>query len=75
MLHPGYGRCLLHRAFVFSAREDHIVPWTGGYKSAKTLGGKVRLVSANPAYEDILLDAEEVIVQGIAVELVRRLQK
>jgi polyhydroxyalkanoate synthase len=25
--------------FVFSAREDHIVPWRGGYKSARTLGG------------------------------------
>ncbi|HTS84687.1 MAG TPA: class I poly(R)-hydroxyalkanoic acid synthase [Usitatibacter sp.] len=31
-------------AFVFSAREDHIVPWRGGYKSAKTLGGKVRFI-------------------------------
>ena len=30
--------------FVFSAREDHIVPWGGGYKSAKTLGGNVRFV-------------------------------
>jgi len=26
--------------FVFSAREDHIVPWRGGYKSAQTLGSK-----------------------------------
>jgi len=31
-------------AFVFSAREDHIVPWRGGYKSARTLGGKVRFI-------------------------------
>ncbi len=31
-------------AFVFSAREDHIVPWKGGYKSARTLGGKVKFV-------------------------------
>ena len=31
-------------AFVFSAREDHIVPWRGGYKSARTLGGKVKFV-------------------------------
>ncbi|HEX4781982.1 MAG TPA: class I poly(R)-hydroxyalkanoic acid synthase [Usitatibacter sp.] len=31
-------------AFVFSAREDHIVPWRGGYSSARTLGGKVRFV-------------------------------
>ncbi|HLX25050.1 MAG TPA: class I poly(R)-hydroxyalkanoic acid synthase [Usitatibacter sp.] len=31
-------------AFVFSAREDHIVPWRGGYKSAKTLGGKVKFI-------------------------------
>jgi polyhydroxyalkanoate synthase len=30
--------------FVFSAREDHIVPWRGGYKSALTLGGKVKFV-------------------------------
>ncbi len=27
--------------FVFSAREDHIVPWRGGYRSARTLGGNV----------------------------------
>ena len=26
--------------FVFAAREDHIVPWRGGYKSAQTLGSK-----------------------------------
>jgi len=31
-------------SYVFAAREDHIVPWTGGYKSAQTLGGKVRFV-------------------------------
>jgi len=30
--------------FVFAAREDHIVPWRGGYKSARTLGGKVKFV-------------------------------
>jgi polyhydroxyalkanoate synthase len=30
--------------FVFAAREDHIVPWRGGYKSARTLGGKVSFV-------------------------------
>jgi polyhydroxyalkanoate synthase len=30
--------------FVFAAREDHIVPWKGGYKSAGTLGGKVTFV-------------------------------
>jgi polyhydroxyalkanoate synthase len=30
--------------FVFSAREDHIVPWRGGYSSARTLGGKVKFV-------------------------------
>ncbi|APV50721.1 class I poly(R)-hydroxyalkanoic acid synthase [Betaproteobacteria bacterium GR16-43] len=28
-------------AFVFSAREDHIVPWHGGYASARCLGGPV----------------------------------
>ena len=31
-------------AFVFSAREDHIVPWKGGYASARTLGGDVKFV-------------------------------
>jgi polyhydroxyalkanoate synthase len=31
-------------AFVFSAREDHIVPWKGAYKSARSLGGKVTFV-------------------------------
>jgi polyhydroxyalkanoate synthase len=31
-------------AFVFSAREDHIVPWMGGYKSAQTLGSKATFV-------------------------------
>jgi polyhydroxyalkanoate synthase len=31
-------------SFVFSAREDHIVPWRGGYLSARTLGGDVTFV-------------------------------
>jgi polyhydroxyalkanoate synthase len=30
--------------FVFAAREDHIVPWKGGYASARSLGGKVTFV-------------------------------
>jgi polyhydroxyalkanoate synthase subunit PhaC len=30
--------------FVFSAREDHIVPWKGGYMSAQTLGAKATFV-------------------------------
>ncbi|HYC35255.1 MAG TPA: class I poly(R)-hydroxyalkanoic acid synthase [Usitatibacter sp.] len=30
--------------FVFAAREDHIVPWRGGYDSARTLGGDVTFV-------------------------------
>jgi poly[(R)-3-hydroxyalkanoate] polymerase subunit PhaC len=30
--------------FVFAAREDHIVPWRGGYESARTLGGKIKFV-------------------------------
>jgi polyhydroxyalkanoate synthase len=30
--------------FVFAAREDHIVPWKGGYASARTLGGDVRFI-------------------------------
>jgi polyhydroxyalkanoate synthase len=30
--------------FVFSAREDHIVPWRGGYKSALTLGTQAKFV-------------------------------
>ncbi len=30
--------------FVFAAREDHIVPWKGGYESARALGGKVTFV-------------------------------
>nr|ABN71571.1 polyhydroxyalkanoate synthase [uncultured bacterium] len=30
--------------FVFSAREDHIVPWKGGYESARTLGGDVKFI-------------------------------
>jgi polyhydroxyalkanoate synthase len=43
-----HGRVSLKRVklptFVFSAREDHIVPWRGGYMSARTLGGKVRFI-------------------------------
>jgi len=31
-------------AFVFAAREDHIVPWKGGYESARYLGGPVKFV-------------------------------
>jgi polyhydroxyalkanoate synthase subunit PhaC len=31
-------------SFVFAAREDHIVPWRGGYDSARTLGGDVTFV-------------------------------
>ena len=31
-------------AFVFAAREDHIVPWRGGYESARTLGGDVTFI-------------------------------
>ena len=31
-------------AFVFSAREDHIVPWRGGYRSALCLGGDTEFV-------------------------------
>ncbi len=38
----------LHRvdmpAFVFAAREDHIVPWKGGYESARHVGGPVKFV-------------------------------
>jgi polyhydroxyalkanoate synthase len=30
--------------FVFNAREDHIVPWRGGYRSALTLGAKAKFV-------------------------------
>ena len=30
--------------FVFAAREDHIVPWRGGYRSAQCLGGDVTFV-------------------------------
>jgi polyhydroxyalkanoate synthase subunit PhaC len=30
--------------FVFSAREDHIVPWRGGYASARTLGSRPKFV-------------------------------
>lgn len=39
----------------------------------KTLDNKVRLVSANPAYEDILLEADDVTVQGIAIRVERDL--
>lgn len=38
-----------------------------------TLNKKVRLVSANTEFEDILLDAEEVNVQGIVVRIERDL--
>lgn len=31
-------------AFVFAAREDHIVPWKGAYESARHLGGPVTFV-------------------------------
>ncbi len=31
-------------AFVFSAREDHIVPWRGGYQSALALGAHAKFV-------------------------------
>jgi polyhydroxyalkanoate synthase len=31
-------------AFVFAAREDHIVPWKAGYESARYLGGQVKFV-------------------------------
>jgi polyhydroxyalkanoate synthase len=30
--------------FVFAAREDHIVPWRGGYKSARALGSNPKFV-------------------------------
>jgi poly[(R)-3-hydroxyalkanoate] polymerase subunit PhaC len=30
--------------FVFAAREDHIVPWQGAYKSARALGAKAKFV-------------------------------
>ena len=32
--------------YVLCAREDHIVPWQGGYESAQVLGGKPRFVLA-----------------------------
>lgn len=32
--------------YVLCAREDHIVPWQGGYESAQALGGKPRFVLA-----------------------------
>ncbi len=31
-------------SFVFAAREDHIVPWKGAYRSARCLGGPVTFV-------------------------------
>lgn len=31
-------------AFVFAAKEDHIVPWPGAYKSAHLLGGETEFV-------------------------------
>jgi polyhydroxyalkanoate synthase subunit PhaC len=31
-------------AYVLNTREDHIVPWTGGYTSTKLLSGPVRFV-------------------------------
>ncbi len=31
-------------AYVLNTREDHIVPWTGGYQSTQILGGPVRFV-------------------------------
>jgi polyhydroxyalkanoate synthase len=48
-------------AFVFAAREDHIVPWKGAYESARYLGGPVTFVlgasghiagSINSAYKN-----------------------
>jgi SOS-response transcriptional repressor LexA len=39
----------------------------------QTLDRKVRLVSANPAYEDIVLDADDVTVQGVVVRIERDL--
>ncbi len=38
-----------------------------------TLDGRVRLVSSNPDYEDFLLDAEDVTVQGVVVRVERDL--
>ena len=32
--------------YVLSTREDHIVPWVSGYRSAQLLGGPVRFVLA-----------------------------
>ena len=31
-------------AYVYASREDHIVPWTSAYASARCLGGRVRFV-------------------------------
>lgn len=39
-----------------------------------TLDGRVRLMSANAAYEDLVLAAEDVTVQGIAEQVVKRLR-
>lgn len=36
-----------------------------------TLTGKVRLVAANPDYEDLLLEAEDVQIQGLVVRIER----
>jgi SOS-response transcriptional repressor LexA len=39
----------------------------------RTMSGQVRLVSSNPAYEDIVLDIEEIVIQGVVEQLVRNL--
>ena len=31
-------------AYIFAAKEDHIVPWTGSFKGAEHLGGKLEFV-------------------------------
>jgi polyhydroxyalkanoate synthase len=31
-------------AYIYASREDHIVPWTSAYASARCLGGRVRFV-------------------------------
>ncbi len=31
-------------AYIFAAKEDHIVPWTSSFKGAQNLGGKLELV-------------------------------
>ncbi len=38
-----------------------------------TLDNRVRLVSSNPAFEDLVLESEDVRVQGIAIQVVRHL--